>query len=168
MQEHVRAEMIRLLPRLRRFALGLTGNRDDADDLVQIACERALGRVDQWQAGSRVDSWMFRIVQNCFIDRVRAAKLRGDPVSHEEVMLADDKAHLTAELRNLLGHTLSAIGRLPEEQRVVLMLVCIEEYEYREAADILGIPIGTVMSRLARARSKLSDLMGGSTGWSTP
>lgn len=161
MHAEIRAELISLLPRLRRFALGLSGKKEDADDLVQSACEHALSRLDQWQAGSRLDSWMFRIVQNCHIDRLRAGRLRGDPVDPDEHRhLADEKAHLQPEMRNTLTRVLEAVAMLPPEQRAVVMLVCIEEYSYREAAELLEVAIGTVMSRLARARAKLSEQLG--------
>lgn len=161
MHAEIRAELVGLLPRLRRFALGLAGKQEDADDLVQSACVQALARLDQWQAGSRLDSWMFRIVQNCHIDRLRARRLRGDPVDPDEHRhIADEKAHLQPEMRDTLTRVLAAVAILPPEQRAVIMLVCVEEYGYREAAQLLDVPIGTVMSRLARARAKLSEQLG--------
>lgn len=161
MHAESRTELVRLLPRLRRFALGLAGKKEDADDLVQSACEHALARFDRWEPGSRLDSWMFRIVQNCHIDRLRAGRLRGDPVDPaEHAHLADEKAHLQPEMRDTLSRVLNAVTRLPPEQRSVVMLVCVEEYGYREAAELLEIPMGTVMSRLARARAKLSEVLG--------
>jgi RNA polymerase sigma-70 factor (ECF subfamily) len=160
----VRAEMLALLPRLRRFARGLTGTIDQADDLVQSACERAITRIDQWTPGTRLDSWMFRIVQNLWLDERRAAKVRtgeGRLDAHEaaEPELSVDgvrrmEAHMTYDAVR------RAIVKLPEEQRAVLMLVCVEGQSYKDAADTLSIPIGTVMSRLARARLGLARLMG--------
>jgi RNA polymerase sigma-70 factor (ECF subfamily) len=160
MNQQAREELIRLLPRLRRFAYGLTGNMQDADDLVQSACERALNRFHQWVPGTRLDSWMFRIIQNMFIDDRRRHKLRGDPVDPDDhTPVADANAHRLPEARSHLSQVTAAIERLPEDQRLVLMLVCVEEYSYRETAEIVGVPIGTVMSRLARARIRLSQML---------
>lgn len=167
MDEETREELVRLLPRLRRFAYGLTGKIQDADDLVQSACERALTRVHQWQPGSRLDSWMFRIIQNIFKDNMRKHKLRGDPIDPNDLAhLADTGAHRLPEIRGNLQHVAAAIQRLPEDQRLVLMLVCVEEHSYREAAAIMGIPVGTVMSRLARARIRLSQILKDSSNYS--
>lgn len=166
MNDEAREELVRLLPRLRRFAFGLTGKMEDADDLVQTACERALHRLHQWQPGTRLDSWMFRIIQTVFIDTTRKHKLRGNPVDPNDYShLADPSAQRRSEARSALSQVTEAMALLPEEQRIVLMLVCIEEHSYREAAALIGVPIGTVMSRLARARLRLSDLLhDGTTG----
>lgn len=162
MTPDLRNDIVKLLPRLRRFALGLCGKHEDADDLVQAACEKALTRLDQYQAGTRLDSWMFRIVQNQWIDLTRSRKTRGDPIDPEELPeIADDHAHRTVEERNHLTSVLHAMQQLPEEQRAVLMLVCVEELSYRDAATALEIPVGTVMSRLSRARLRLAELLNG-------
>lgn len=164
LDDRVRSEMVALLPRLRRFARGLAGAPDQADDLVQAACERAIARIDQWMPGTRLDSWMFRILQNIWLDERRANKVRTgegklDAAEAAEPELAVDgvrrmEAHMTYdEVRR-------AIAKLPEEQRAVLMLVCVEGQSYKDAADSLGIPIGTVMSRLARARFGLTRILG--------
>jgi len=159
----VREEMVALLPRLRRFARGLTGVADQADDLVQAACERALTRIDQWQPGTRLDSWMFRIVQTIWLDDRRAVKVRTgegriDPEMAEDELAFDGgrglEAHMTYEAVR------AAMATLPEDQRAVLVLVCVEGQSYKEAAAALDIPIGTVMSRLARARAALAKRMG--------
>ena len=160
MDEETREELVRLLPRLRRFAYGLTGKIQDADDLVQTACERALARIHQWEPGTRLDSWMFRIIQNVFKDSMRKYKSRGDPVDPNDLAhLVDNDAHRLPEIRSNLESVASAIQRLPEDQRLLLMLVCVEEHSYREAAAIIGIPVGTVMSRLSRARLRLSQIL---------
>lgn len=156
----VREKLVQMLPRLRKFAIGLVGNLDDADDLVQAACERALSRIDQWQPGTRLDSWMYRIIQNLWIDRGRSHRLRGDPVDPEQMPeVADHSAHRVAEAGSTLARVLHLLGELPAEQREVLLLVGVAEHSYREAAEQLSIPIGTVMSRLARARLRLHELM---------
>lgn len=155
----IRQDLVNLLPRLRRFAYSLCGSLDEADDLVQAACERALSRLGQFQPGTRLDSWMFRIVQTVWIDRVRSAQRRTlvhDPTAMEMVAF-DARTHEQTEARLALAIVREAVGKLPEEQRVVLALVSIDGRSYQEAADILEIPIGTVMSRLARARRKLSE-----------
>ncbi len=156
-----RSQLVTLLPRLRRFALGLTANREEADDLVQAACEKALTKQHQWQPGTRLDSWMYRIVQTQRIDHLRRAQhapvsLDGDATPDWEDVHSADRA----ENEDLLRHTLKALAQLPEEQRMVMTLVVVEGLSYREVADQLGIPPGTVMSRLARARRRLQELLG--------
>ena len=152
--EQVRAELVALLPRLRRFAYGLTGSLDEGDDLVQSACERALTRLDQFEPGTRLDSWMYRIVQTVWIDRMRARRSRPetamDSIDIEPLAVGDHARE--ADARLALSGVRRAVSALPEEQREVLLLVCVEGAAYKEAAAILGLPIGTVMSRLARAR----------------
>ena len=158
----VRNEMVALLPRLRRFAQGLAGNRDDADDLVQEACERALERLDQWEEGTRLDSWMYRIVQNLWFDRVRGRKVRGEQVDEEALEHhADQQAHRLPEVRSTMAQVLACMDHLSLEHRELVMLVCVEECSYKEAAEILNIPLGTVMSRLTRARLQLHGCVEG-------
>ena len=160
MSEDLPQQLVALLPRLRRFAYSLTGSRDDGDDIVQSACERALSRLHQWQPGTRLDSWMFRIIQTTWIDRLRAKRVRGEDVDQDtvETLVGDDGRRLT-ESRLMLARVRKAIGRLPEDQRSVLVLVAVDGMSYREASDILDIPLGTVMSRLARARRRLHELL---------
>ena len=161
MNDDVRQEMIGLLPRMRRFAYSLTGSMDDADDLVQGACERALGRLDQYERGTRLDSWLFRIIQTTWIDRVRAVRRRGT-VSDPEVMAAvpfDARIHEQTEARAALDIVREEIARLPENQRLVLALVTVDGMSYKDAAEMLEIPIGTVMSRLSRARKRLGEAL---------
>ena len=145
-----------MLPRLRRFAYGLTGSVDAGDDLVQSACERALTRLHQWEPGTRLDSWMFRIMKNLWLDDHRAG-WRREVVTSSEVLEAvrggDAEAESAARLE--LGSVLEHIDRLPDAQRAVLLLVSVEGLSYKEAAAVLEVPIGTVMSRLARARLTL-------------
>jgi RNA polymerase sigma-70 factor (ECF subfamily) len=150
-------DLVALLPRLRRFARGLAGSLDAADDLVQAACERALASRAQWQPGTRLDSWMYRIVQNLWIDQVRTSG-RWRQAGEEALasIPANDMAR-AVEARIELASVRSAIDTLPPEQRAVLMLVTVEGQSYRDAAGILEIPIGTVMSRLARARLALVE-----------
>jgi len=145
-----------LLPRLRRFALALTGRSTEADDLVQDTVERALRNLDRFTPDTRMDSWMFRIAQNLWIDRLRANKVRAGTVNLDEAVHASVDGVRAAEAHSLLSSTLRALGELPEEQREVVALVLIEGVSYRETAAILEVPIGTVTSRLARAREALA------------
>lgn len=144
-----------LLPRLRRFAYGLTGSRDEADDLVQSACERALSRLHQWRPGTRLDSWMYRILQTVWIDRLRSRRTRIEAEPELLRRLAGGDAQRELEARLDLARVRRLIAALPDEQRLVLVLVTVEGFSYKDAAETLGIPIGTVMSRLARARLEL-------------
>lgn len=159
----VRSELVTMLPRLRRFALSLTGSRHDADDLVQAALERALGRLHLWQAGTRLDSWMYRIIQNTHISQVRAERVRPRQVTLDDTPEGSlgGPAGGDAEHQITLELTLEAMQRLSNDHRAVLALVCIEGLRYREAAEVLDVSVGTVMSRLARARQKLHELVHG-------
>lgn len=161
MSNEIRQEIAGLVPRLRRFAYALCGNRDEGDDLVQTACVKALSRLEQYQPGTRLDSWMFRIVQTSHIDAIRARKHRSSFNEQEDPDLISDHGRGAAlnEHRILLGRVRTAMSGLPEDQRAVLALVAIEGYSYKEAASILKAPIGTVMSRLARARTRLLPLL---------
>ncbi|MEM1385231.1 MAG: RNA polymerase sigma factor [Pseudomonadota bacterium] len=160
MSEEIRANLAILVPRLRRFALALCGNRDEGDDLVQTACVKALDRAAQFQPGTRLDSWMFRIVQTTFLDERRKATRRGRQAPPEVLdALSDEGADARRrDDRLLIARIRTEIAKLPEEQRLVIGLVAIEGYTYQETAGILDIPIGTVMSRLARARARLLPL----------
>ncbi len=156
MTDEIRRQIIELLPRLRRFAYALTGEMERADDVVQETCLRALSRLDQWEPGTRLDSWMYRIAQNIWFDRARHNKVRGEVVDIDTAdYLAGDDGRTVTESRLALGDVMGAIARLPEDQKVIVALVCVDGLSYREAADTLQIPMGTVMSRLARARQTL-------------
>lgn len=155
--ESIRTQMVALLPRLRRFAVSLAGSRADADDLVQDTVERALRSLHQWQQGTRLDSWMFRIAQNLWIDAQRARRVRSIVTNDLDAAggAAVDGAR-DAEARLTFAQTAKAISELPEDQRVVVALVLVDGMSYREAADVLNVPIGTVTSRIARARATLT------------
>ena len=155
-KDELRDQMMALLPRLRRFALALTSRSAEADDLVQDTVERALRNLNRFTPETRMDSWMFRIAQNLWIDRLRAAKVRRGTVNLDEAANAAFDGVRAAEAHTLLASTLRALDELPQEQREVIALVLIEGIPYREAADILEVPIGTVTSRLARAREALA------------
>jgi RNA polymerase sigma-70 factor (ECF subfamily) len=155
----LRQEIAALLPRLRRFGRTLAHSREDADDLVQVAIEKALTRTDQWTPGTRLDSWMFRIMQNAWIDEVRARERRGQTFLPEEAGEdVGDGAATGAPLDAILVR--KAVARLSDEHRTVVGLVLVEGQSYQEAAEVLGVPVGTVTSRLARAREALQAMLG--------
>jgi RNA polymerase sigma-70 factor, ECF subfamily len=154
-----RLQIVNFLPRLRRFSYALTGDPDKGDDLVQETCARALSRLDQWAPGTRLESWMFRIAQNIWFDQRRAHKVRGDAVDIDQAYdIAGEDGRDIAENRLMLKEVSKGIAQLPGEQQVLIALVCVDGLSYKEAAEVLEIPIGTVMSRLARARRALYDL----------
>ena len=156
--DDIRHEIVALIPRLRRFGLTLTGNAHDSDDLVQSAIERALKNLNRWEHGTRLDSWMFRITQNLWIDQCRADKRYDTSASVDELhdLSGEDGREIT-ENQLMARKTELAITALPEQQRSLVGLVLVDGLSYREASQILGIPIGTVMSRLARARKTLAE-----------
>ena len=152
------SELVALLPRLRRYALALCRSPSTADDLVQSACARALDNAESWQPGSRLDAWVFRILRNLWIDTTRrSSRVYGSLDDEQVAAIRDVRSEQQTNDRMLLQDVLRAVDALPDEQREVLLLVCVEELAYREAADVLGVPVGTVMSRLARARKRLID-----------
>lgn len=157
MTEDIRERVIAFMPRLRRFAFSLTGDWDRMEELVQDTCERALARHEQWKPGTSLESWMCRIAQNLWKDGLKSKKHR--------TQVSDDSLHFLTgidgrremEGRLTLKAVMGAISRLPVDQRLVIALVCIDGRTYAETAEILEIPIGTVMSRLARARQALYE-----------
>ena len=148
-------QLIAVLPRLRRFARGLSGSVTDADDLVQAACERALARQHQFQEGTRFDSWMFRIVQTIWIDQVRSRDVRKEDGDIAEDRLGSDEPVRRVEARLALAEVRRALDHLPPDQRAALLLVTVEGLSYKEAAEVVQVPVGTIMSRLSRARIAL-------------
>ena len=155
------SEMIALLPRLRRFAHALARSPADADDLCQAAVERALKSRDQWQPGTRLDSWMYRIMRNLWIDETRAKGRHDHTFAPEEAgMHIGDEGARRAELRLELTDLDRALNRLPAEQREVIALVLVEGLAYKEAAAVLDLPIGTLTSRLSRGREALIAQLG--------
>lgn len=145
---------------MRRFAAGLAGNAADGDDLCQTTIERALANRDKWQAGTRLDSWMYRIMRNLWIDEARSRQRRGQTFAEEEAGLgvgADGGQEALVELDNVDR----AMAKLPAEQREAVLLVMVEGYGYREAAEIVGCPVGTLNSRLVRGRDALLAELGG-------
>jgi RNA polymerase sigma-70 factor (ECF subfamily) len=169
MSEEFKVELLALLPRLRRYALAKTGTPEQADDLVQATCERAWRARDQWKPGARMDYWTFRIMKNLYVDQIRAASIRGidaGPDALEEI--PDHQWTRRVEGSMTLAQVSDVMQQLPAPMRDVLALVPIEGLSYREAAEVLGVPVGTVMSRLARARAELMsrlNLTGDITDW---
>jgi RNA polymerase sigma-70 factor (ECF subfamily) len=156
--QNIHEQIVALLPRLRRFARNLTRDPSDADDMVQIALERALMRLDQWHRDARLDSWMFKIVRNAWIDEVRARGRRDKIFFAEEA--GADVGDDSSRLHETLLSVQSALLRLPEEQREAISLVLIEGLPYKDAAEVLDVPVGTLTSRLARGREALQALLG--------
>jgi RNA polymerase sigma-70 factor (ECF subfamily) len=152
-------QLVELLPRLRRFARALTRSDADSDDLTQAAIERALLHEAHWQPGTRLDSWLFRIAQNLWRDELRAHRRRAEPLEEGDHVGEDGRVSFQRQLE--VRDVARAFDDLPEAQRVVVALVVLEGMRYEEAAHTLGLPVGTVMSRLARARSRLAVVVSG-------
>ena len=155
-------ELTQLLPRLRRFAHTLSRNGADADDLTQATIERALRSRDQWRPGTKLDSWLYRIMRNLWIDTARARVRREKHETSEEEahrIGEDPRDAIDASLE--LKRAMAAMERLPDEQREVVALILIEGFGYREVSEMLDLPIGTVSSRLVRGRTALLEMMGG-------
>jgi RNA polymerase sigma-70 factor, ECF subfamily len=156
MSDQFKAELLALLPRLRRYALARSGNAAQADDMVQATCERAWRARDSLLPGARMDFWTFRIMKNLHIDEIRSDSARGIDVGPEALEeIPDHQWARRVEGRLTLEQVSHAMQQMPEYMRDVLALVPIEGLSYREAAEVLGVPVGTVMSRLARARADL-------------
>jgi RNA polymerase sigma-70 factor (ECF subfamily) len=161
-QPDLTEQLIELIPRMRRFATGLSGSTAWGDDLVQAACERLLQCKDSLQPDSRLDSWLYQVIRNLHIDGIRAQSVR-DRNADEIKLVADLRPVSTdpmqAHIR--LGEVNDAMQLLSEEHRSALMLVCVEGLSYKEAAEVLQVPMGTVTSRLVRARKSLIEKLGG-------
>ncbi|MFC5519605.1 RNA polymerase sigma factor [Polaromonas jejuensis] len=153
------ADIVACIPSLRRYARGLTADRDRADDLVQDTLERAWRRFSMWQKRGEIRAWMFGIMHNAFVDRLRSQRSRLEDSAGDKVPELPERATQAdrLEVRDLER----LLQRLPHEQRAVLLLVGVEELSYQEVAQVLGIPVGTVMSRLSRARERLRAEMEG-------
>ncbi|MGF6792985.1 RNA polymerase sigma-70 factor (ECF subfamily) [Paraburkholderia sp. 35.1] len=161
--ESLPSQLPGMLPRLWAFSLRLCGNQHDAEDLVQRACVRGLERAHQLQPGTSPLSWMFSIVHSTWINELRARNVRNrSSMEWDDDFLqtvADPDAR-TPEENLLNGEIIAAVNRLPEAQRIVMLLVAVEGLSYAEAAEALGVPIGTIMSRLSRARQTIGAQFG--------
>lgn len=159
--EDFRTRVTALLPQLRRFALAMTGAPNDADDLVQSAVERALSRAEQWRPDTRLDSWMYKIVQNLWIDQTRRRSVRGEAAPIEQAhQVPGEDGREVVERRLMLQSARAAFADLAPELRAAASLVILNGLSYREAADALEVPIGTIMSRVSRARRSLETALG--------
>ncbi|MBK1661733.1 RNA polymerase sigma factor [Paracraurococcus ruber] len=167
--ESFRQALTRLLPRLRRFGMTLTGSGTDADELVQTTCERVLGRAGQLRDDTRLDAWLYAVMRNLWTSELRRRRIRRhEGIEAAEAVAGEDGAARTED-RMTLAAVRRAMDSLPEEQRAVLMLVCVDGLSYRDVSAIMDIPIGTVMSRLSRARQDLhARLAGEADGKVTP
>lgn len=146
------------IPRLRRYARALTRDVNAADDLVQDCLTRALSKVHLWQRGTDLRAWLFTILHNQYVNHVRRAVREGSAVGlsdGEPLLTTSPNQGKRLELRDLDR----AIAKLPEEQRAVLLLVGLEGMRYEEVAEVLGVPVGTIRSRLSRGREMLRQLM---------
>lgn len=149
------------IPRLRRYARALTGDAARADDLVQDTLERAWGRRHLWRTGSDLRAWLFTVMHNVFLNQQRGARPAADFVEIDESLplpARSDGLDGQLELRDVER----ALAQLAPEHREVLLLVALEDMRYEDVAKVLGIPVGTVMSRLSRGRERLRVLMQGS------
>lgn len=160
--DQIREQIVDLLPRLRRFARTLARDPHDADDLVQVAVERALARSEQLRPDSKLSSWMFGILRNAWIDETRTRGRRNRIFAPEELgeNVGDSASGSHAEALSVQD----AMARLPDEQRIAVGLVLVEGLSYKEAAEIMGVPIGTLTSRLARGREALQSMLADTTG----
>ncbi|MBI3431294.1 MAG: sigma-70 family RNA polymerase sigma factor [Hydrogenophilales bacterium] len=152
-----RPDLIEHLPRLRRYARALTGDAARADDLVQDTLERALAKLDLWQPGSDLRAWLFTLMHNLFVNQLRARRPQ-DTALDEALEIPVSGGQMEALAARDLH---AALARLPDEQRAVILLVGLEQFSYAEAAQVLGVPAGTVMSRLARARERMRQMLAG-------
>ncbi len=152
------AELNETLPALRRFALSLTRNEDRADDLVQDSVERALRKADYYEPGTNFRSWMFTLCRRLFLNDIRKQKSRGvavelDDAPQSRVAEAPHQEHVAA------FHELEeSFQKLPENDKAVITMIAINGMKYEEAAEELGVPVGTIRSRLSRARARLKEM----------
>lgn len=152
-----RPDLIEHLPRLRRYARALTGDPNRADDLVQDTLERALAKLELWQPGSDLRAWLFTLMHNLFVNQIRIRR-------PQETVMEDalDEPVSGGQMEALDARDIhAALAKLTEEQREILLLVGLEQFGYAEAAQVLGVPVGTVMSRLSRARERMRAMLAG-------
>ena len=152
----IAADLVALVPRLRRYARALTRHREAADDLLQDTLERAWDKRALWEAGSDLRAWLFTVMHNVFVSSVR--QTRPSAFSDDDLARIESEA-TSVETGAVVGELHAALLRLPEEQRAVVLLVGLEQMSYAETAEMLEIPIGTVMSRLSRGRERLRGLL---------
>jgi RNA polymerase sigma-70 factor (ECF subfamily) len=159
-----RSHLAELLPQLRRFALALTRTRHDADDLVQAAVERAMLRSEQWMPGTRLDSWVYRIMQNLWIDKTRSGRRRETAPLDAANDVSIEDGRVVTENKIMAERAMRAFDALTPELRGAAVLVILNGLSYADAAAALEVPIGTIMSRVSRARAALVKALGGADG----
>jgi RNA polymerase sigma-70 factor (ECF subfamily) len=153
----MRADLIEHIPRLRRYARALTRDTSRADDLVQDTLERALVKLDLWQPGSNLRAWLFTLMHNLFVNQLRNRQSDESPMDDAlDIPVSGGQMEALAA-RDIHG----ALAKLPDAQREVLLLVGLEQFSYEEASQMLGVPVGTIMSRLSRARERMRHLLAG-------
>lgn len=159
-EQEIRTELGQHLARLWRYGMMLSHHRDTADDLVQSTCLRALERAGQFSSGTRLDHWLFSILHSIWLNEVRARRVRQGQgfVEAEEVLISDGAAK--TETHILALQVMNHVNALPEAQRSAVFLCYVEGLSYREVSQVLQIPIGTVMSRLAAARARIAEVTG--------
>jgi RNA polymerase sigma-70 factor, ECF subfamily len=160
MSDEFDRELPRLMPRLWRFSLRLTRHQSDAEDLVQRSYVRALERRHQWQTGTSLVSWVFAIMHSIWMNELRSAQRRRQAnLSNDDEFdaILEPSNSENPEYKLMFKQVVQAVQNLPEAQSIVMMLVAVEGLTYSQAADVLDIPIGTVMSRLARARLSIGE-----------
>ena len=157
-RQEVKAGLTPHLARLWRYGLVLAGARDVVDDLVQATCVWAIERADQFHVGTRLDRWLFSILRSIWLNDLRSRRMRkgGDFVDASEALVVDGGREIETNI--FVGQVLKEVGGLPEPPREAVLLVYVEGLSYREAAEILAAPIGTIMNRLAAARLALGKL----------
>lgn len=155
-EAEVRAKLEGIYKRLWRYAFALSKSRDSADDIAQATCLKALEKAEQFQTGTHFDRWVFRIAQRLWLNELRSSATRRGTglVPVDDMEFTDTRP--TPEMNILNAEVLTSVLELNEQHRSVVFLAYVEGYSYKECAEILGIPIGTVMSRLAAARRKIS------------
>ncbi len=158
----IHARVAEQIPRLRRYARVLTRDRERADELVQDCLERALSRLHRWRAGSDLRAWLFSIMHNLYVNQVRRHRNGPDFVPLEDEDCTAGAPTVTESSPDVHGLE-AALAELPDEQREIIQMVCLEEMKYEDVARILAIPLGTVMSRLHRGRERLRVAMSGNS-----
>jgi RNA polymerase sigma-70 factor, ECF subfamily len=155
--QKLHSDLIALIPRLRRFGIALTGSKADADELVQDACERMLRRSEQLRDMTRLDAWAYSIMRHLWTDHVRSRRIRMHDSMEAAADVSGEDGSAVVENRLALATVRHCLEQLPADQRAILVLVCVDGLSYREAAETLGIALGTVMSRLHRGRLALQE-----------
>ena len=162
MRSDSRQQVVVLIPRLRRYARALTGSAEQADELVQDCLERGLNRLHLWRRGSDLRAWLFTIMHNLHVNNVRRGIIRPDNQVFDDTRQQASAPPAQDDVV-ALHSIVDMLRRLPTDQREVVLMVGMEEMSYREVAEVLGVPVGTVMSRLARGRERLRELTGTGT-----